>query len=93
MTTNKLVERIEALGGKFLVEGRRVSILWPESPSVSDQIEFQKLDRIARTDHYSLTAWILEREASRKWEARGRDPRWWRAEQVGDPPPGGKSET
>ena len=86
MTTNKLVERIEALGGKFLVEGRQVSILWPESPSPREQIDFQKLDRIARQNHYCLTAWILEREASRSWEASGRNPRWWRPSDDNSPP-------
>jgi len=78
MTTGKLVERIEQLGGQFLVEGRQVSILWPASMSEKEQADFQQLDRLARKDHYCLTAWILEREASRAWEASGRDPAWWR---------------
>jgi hypothetical protein len=83
MTTNKLVELIEALGGQFLVEERQVSILSPASLSAKNQCDFQRLDRIAREDPYRLTTWILEREASRAWEASGRDPHWWEAEQVG----------
>jgi hypothetical protein len=78
MTTNKLVERIEAAGGEFLIEGRQVSILWPASLSVKHQSDFERLDRLARQDRYCLTAWILERAASRTWEASGRDPGWWR---------------
>jgi hypothetical protein len=84
VTTNKLVELIEALGGRFLVENRQVSILWPVSLSPTEHCDFQRLDRMAREDRYRLTAWILEREASRAWEASGRDPHWWR-EQEGHP--------
>ena len=78
MTTNKLVELIEAAGGEFLIEGRQVSILWPASLSAKEQSAFQRLDRLARADHYCLTSWILERRASRAWEASGRDLGWWR---------------
>lgn len=90
MTTNRLVEQIEAAGGEFIIEDRRVSIRWPGSLTAKDQDDFQRLDRIAREDRYCLTAWILEREASRAWEASGRDPAWWRNRDEDNSPIGSK---
>jgi hypothetical protein len=83
MTISALVEKIERMGGQFVVEvkTRQASIMWPPEPTPKEQIAFHRLDRLARQQHYCLTAWLLEREASRRWEASGRDPHWWRTDE------------
>ncbi len=68
MKASLLVYLIEHHGGRFIVRGRSVA-------AVDVPAKFQKA---LEQEAYLVTAFVLEREASRKWEASGHNPNWWR---------------
>ena len=49
-----------------------------------DKIQTKKcpaeLRELARKNEYLVRAWLREEIASKKWEASGRNPDWWRTE-------------
>lgn len=74
----KLIEQIERLGGKFVIANREISLAQPDSLTTAQQNAFRRLDGQARRNFTLVRAELLEREASRAWEASGRNPDWWR---------------
>ncbi len=81
MTTTKLIEQIERLGGKFVIANREISLAWPESLNPKQQDAFRRLDTLARENYFLMRAELLERRASHTWELSGRNPGWWRESQ------------
>lgn len=67
MKPSTLVREVERRGGYFVVRGRKV--IAAKVPA--------KFHQQLRQHAYFVSCWILEREASRKWEQSGRNPRWW----------------
>jgi hypothetical protein len=81
MTITKLIEQIERVGGKFIIANREISLAWPVSLNPKQQDAFRRLDTLARENYVLVCAELLERKASRAWEASGRDWQWWRTDQ------------
>lgn len=65
---SQLVSKYEKAGGQFLVENRKVSLTARPGLTLSEQRNLRRFDRLVRQHSYGVTAWILERIASWKWE-------------------------
>jgi hypothetical protein len=76
MKTSTLVRKVEARGGRFVLRGRSVSLAGEELPP--------RLRAEVKRQAYLLKAWVLERAASRKWDASGHDYCWWREDILED---------
>lgn len=72
MKASQLLAEIEKAGGRFVINGRNV---------YSENVPKKHRAALARQG-YLVSCLILERQASQRWEASGRDPRWWRGPQL-----------
>lgn len=72
MKPSQLLAAIEKAGGSFEIKGRCV---YPVN------IPERYRPRLARCG-YQIACLVLERQAAQRWEASGRDPKWWRGPQL-----------
>lgn len=72
MKASELLVRIEKAGGKFEIKGRCVYPL--DIPG--------KYQAALARQGYLVSCLVLERQAAQRWEASGRDPKWWRGPQL-----------
>jgi hypothetical protein len=68
MRIAKLIELTEKAGGRFVIENREASLAWPQRLKSKQSARARQLDRQVRKLAYLVTAELLEREYSLRWE-------------------------
>jgi hypothetical protein len=79
MTVFQIVSKLEALGCEVVLQGGNAAVIPPaEKLARGKQKKFLQLMKQAAKHSLAVRYWIAEREASRRWDASGHDPQWWR---------------